>query len=225
MGYLVGQVAVMVLSSLGKLGGLTLNYSSLSAVTSTLVVMGTVMLSALYPSRKAAAMAVPDVTRRWVFPSPDGDHWRFDFPFTVGRAEVAGAYAYLAEVFDSYGEGSAGGFLTDEVRFAEEAGTGGQGPEKAYSIDMMTWLTPYDLGISQRVRMEARPTGQFGIYGVEVHIQRLSGDVASWQRINRGFLNTIRKHFLIWRTLPQEVREEYIRKGEGMEVQNLLARE
>ncbi|MSS73130.1 MAG: FtsX-like permease family protein [Candidatus Latescibacteria bacterium] len=217
MGYLVGQVAVMVLASFGKLGGLTLNYSSLSAVTSTLVVMGTVMLSALYPSRKAAAMAVPDVTRRWVFPPPDGDHWRFDFPFTVGGTEVAGAYAYLTEVFDSYGEGSAGAFLTDEVKFGAEEGGGGRGPEKAYSIEMMTWLAPYDLGISQRVRMEAAPTGQFGIYGVEVHIQRLSGDVASWQRINRGFLNTIRKHFLIWRTLPQEVKDEYIRKGQGTE--------
>jgi hypothetical protein len=218
MGYLVGQVAVMGLSSAGRLGGLALNYSSLSAVTSTLVVMGTVMLSAIYPSRKASQMAVPDVTRRWVFPPPEGDGWRFDFPFTVGGAEVAGAYAYLAEVFDSYGEGSAGAFMTDEVRFrAEEQGpgAGGQGSEKAYAIEMMTWLAPYDLGISQRVRMEAAPTGQFGIYGVQVHIRRLSGDVASWQRINRGFLNTIRRHFLIWRTLSQEVKEEYIRRGQG----------
>ena len=226
MGYLVGQVAVMALSSAGKLGGLTLNYSSLSAVTSTLVVMGTVMLSAIYPSRKASQMAVPDVTRRWVFPPPEGDHWRFDFPFTVGGAEVAGAYAYLAEVFDSYGEGSAGAFMTDGVKFSRGSRvrsheskdfgpvTRDSGPV-TYVVEMMTWLAPYDLGISQRVRMEAAPTGQFDIYGVQVHIQRLSGDVASWQRINRGFLNTIRKHFLIWRTLPQGVKGEYIRKGQG----------
>jgi hypothetical protein len=181
--------------------------------------MGTVMLSALYPSRKAAQMAVPDVTRRWVFPPPDGDDWRFDFPFTVGGVEVAGAWAYLAEAFDSYGEGSAGAFMTDEVRLKAEgqgSGVGGRGSEKVYAIEMMTWLAPYDLGISQRVRMEAGPTGQFGIYGVEVHIRRLSGDVASWQRINRGFLNTIRKHFLIWRTLPQGVKEEYVRKGQDL---------
>jgi len=226
MGYLVGQVAVMALSSAGRLGGLTLNYSSLSAVTSTLVVMGTVMLSAIYPSRKASQMAVPDVTRRWVFPPPEGDHWRFDFPFTVGGAEVAGAYAYLTEVFNSYGEGSAGAFMTDRVKFSHESracpeqSRRVQSPESdpgpwTYGIEMMTWLAPYDLGISQQVRMEAAPTGQFGIYGVQVHIRRLSGDVASWQRINRGFLNTIRKHFLIWRTLPQEVKEEYIRKGQG----------
>lgn len=209
MGYLVGQVVVMILSLAGMLGGLTLNYSSLSAVTSTLVVMATVMLSALYPSRKAAAMAVPDVTRQWVFPPPDGDHWLFDFPFTVAGAEVAGAYVYLAEVFDSYGEGSTGAFMTEGVRFAAQKREG----EPVYAIEMMTWLAPYDLGISQRVRMVAAPTGQFGIYGVEVHIQRLSGDMASWQRINRGFLNTIRKHFLIWRTLPQEMKDGYTRSG------------
>ena len=89
-GYLIGQVLVLGLYEHGLLGGLELNYSSLSAISATLIVMVTVFLSTLYPAKKAADMAVPDVTRKWEFPEPEGDNWVFDFPFTVGGAEVLG---------------------------------------------------------------------------------------------------------------------------------------
>ena len=69
LGYLVGQTTTLLLAHYALLGGMFLNYSSLSAIFSTLVVMVVVVLSTLYPARKAAAMAVPDVTRRWEFPS------------------------------------------------------------------------------------------------------------------------------------------------------------
>ena len=75
------------------------------------------------------------------------------------------------------------------------------------------WLAPYDLGISQGVRMHAIPTGEHGIYRIEVHIHRLSGDVNSWQRVNRRFLNDIRKLFLVWKTMPPETKEDYARQG------------
>ena len=70
------------------------------------------------------------------------------------------------------------------------------------------WL-PYDLGISQQVRLQATPTGEHHIYKIETHIERLSGDVASWQRMNRKFLNVLRKRFLVWRTLSSVIRQEY----------------
>ena len=81
------------------LGGMFLNYSSLSAITSTLIVMATVVLSTLYPARKAASMSVPDVTRRWKFPEPNGDLWTFNFPFTLARNDALGSGAYLHRVF------------------------------------------------------------------------------------------------------------------------------
>ncbi|MFC1806648.1 ABC transporter permease, partial [Planctomycetota bacterium] len=82
-GYLVGQTVAGIGYYTGWLGAITLNYSSLSAIYSSVVVMLTVFVSTLYPAKKASDMAVPDVTRRWEFPPPEGDHWRFDFPFTV----------------------------------------------------------------------------------------------------------------------------------------------
>ena len=210
VGYLLGQVLALVLSSMGKLGGLSLNYSSLSAVWSTAVVMAMVFLSTLYPAKKAADMSVPDVTRRWEFPEPEGDDWKFEFPFTVSGAEVLGLFAYLARVFESYGESSIGEFLTEDVELSAERSSEGD----IYILGSRIWLAPYDLGISQEVELSAVPTGWHGVYRILLHIRRLSGDLASWKRINRRFLNVLRKRFLVWRTVPQDVKERYSKEGE-----------
>ncbi len=215
-GYLIGQVLVLVLftqaQAQGQLLSLELNYSSLSAISSTLIVMATVFLSTLYPAKKAADMAVPDVTRKWEFPEPEGDRWVFDFPFTVGGSEVLGMYTYLTRVFESYGEGSVGDFVADYVRFTSRDMQG----EPQYEINLTCWLAPYDLGISQEVVLLAIPTREYNIYKIEVVINRLSGDVASWKRINRGFLNVLRKRFLVWRTIPPELKHQYADEGKRM---------
>ena len=217
-GYIIGQISHMLMLQYDLMGGLTLNYSSLSAVWATVVVIGTVYLSTLYPARLAASMAVPDVTRQWQFPAPEGDHWSFDFPFTIGGAEVASMYVYLKTVFVAYGEGSVGDFIAREVELSvNESETGA---EPSYEIAMRTWLAPYDLGISQIVRLRAIPTGEHRIYKIETDIERLSGDMVSWQRMNRNFLNVLRKRFLVWRTLPAGIRGEYQERVEaeyGME--------
>jgi len=204
-GYLLGQISYLFIVEYELLSGLTLNYSSLSAVWATVIVIATVYISTLYPARLAASMAVPDVTRHWRFPPPVGDDWRFDFPFTVGGAEVPSMYIYLKTVFDAYGEGSVGDFIARDVELGASENTLGM----AYAVAMKTWLSPYDLGISQDVVLHAIPTGEHNIYKIEIHIRRLSGDVASWQRMNRNFLKVLRKRFLVWRTLPSGIREDY----------------
>ncbi|GAF95513.1 unnamed protein product, partial [marine sediment metagenome] len=37
-----------------------------------------------------------------------------------------------------------------------------------------------------------------------------------WKRLNRRFLDGIRKQFLIWRTVSPEVKKEYEKQGKGM---------
>ncbi len=211
-GYLVGQVVTKILMSTNMLSGISLNYSSLSAVWSTIVVMATVFLSTIYPAKKAAAMSVPDVTRKWVLPEPEGDYWRFDFPFTVGGTEALGMYVYLSKVFDSYGEGSIGDFTTENVKLSAVKYNGAVG----YRISLLTWLAPYDLGVSQVVTFDAIPTGKYNIYRIEVHIHRLSGEVASWKRLNRGFLSSLRKRFLVWRTVSPDMKQQYTAEGKRL---------
>ena len=48
------------------------------------------------------------------------------------------------------------------------------------------------------------------VYEVKLLITRESGDISNWKRVNRRFLNTLRKQFLIWRTLGADEREKYI---------------
>ena len=233
-GYLIGQTVARGITEYQLLAGLTLNYSSLSAVASTAMVMAVVMLSTIYPARKASQMAVPDVNRQWSFPDPDGDDWRFEFPFTISRTETLGLYAYLTRFFESHGKSTLGSFMTDEVVLAggnggasgtelkpdaddDRAAVGGLNESSTYEITMKTWLAPYDTGVSQRVTLHAAPAeDEHDLYAVWVHIYRLSGDVDSWQRLNRRFLNVLRKQFLVWRTVDQEVKKVYADEGREM---------
>ena len=103
--------------------------------------------------------------------------------------------------------------MTEGVDFHLEKG----GEVPVYSLDLMVWLAPYDLGVSQRVVLRTLPTEDIpGIYRIEMQLQRVSGDVASWKRLNTSFLGVLRKRFLVWRTIPAEVRAEYLLAGERL---------
>jgi hypothetical protein len=171
--------------------------------------MAVVMLSTIYPARKASQMAVPDVTRRWKLPPPEGDQWNFDFPFTVSGHEVLGLCVFLIGYFDSYSEESIGTFYTDGANLRRfETGDG-----EGYLIDMNIWLAPFDLGVSQNVVFHATPESEHHIYTVTLQIKRLSGEDASWRRVNQRFMNVIRKQFLIWRTVDAEAKDKYREQG------------
>jgi hypothetical protein len=211
-GYLMGQGVAKIMLWQGWLSGVTLNYSALSAVSSSILVMAVVILSTLYPARQASLMAVPDVTRRWKLPDPDGDEWRFEFPFTVGGEDVFGLSVFLVDYLNSHSGEAMGTFYTNGAHLGAISSEKGEG----YSIDTSIWLAPYDLGVSQNVRFEATPTGEFEMYTLSLIILRLSGDAASWRRVNHGFINTLRKQFLIWRTVEPQDRENYREKGRRM---------
>jgi len=52
------------------------------------------------------------------------------------------------------------------------------------------------------------------IYQITLDIRRLSGEDASWKRVNQRFMNVIRKQFLIWRTVESDAKESYQKQGE-----------
>ena len=205
-GYLLGQFTSKILVWTGWLPDLYLNFSSVSAVMTTLVVVAVVLLSTMYPARKAAEVATPAIDRTWKVPDPDGDHWTIPLPFAVTGEQAAGLNSFLNEWFAAYEEYSIGDFVTQNVaseEFEHENGT-------AYRVKCMCWLAPFDLGVSQRVAIETTPTSTHGVFDIRLHIDRESGDISNWKRVNRRFLNTLRKQFLIWRTLKQAEREKYL---------------
>jgi len=216
-GYLVGQVTAKVLGVLAAhgyqgLNALYLNFSSLSAVLTTIVVAAVVLLSTLYPARKASEVATPAIERTWRVPEPDGDTWHITMPFAVTGVQAAGLNGFLSEWFEAYEEYSIGDFVTQDV--ATEDGVDFE-HGKGYRIRLKAWLAPFDLGVSQRVMLETVPTTMEDVFELVLTITRESGDVSNWKRINRRFLNTLRKQFLIWRTLRAEERERYLASQES----------
>lgn len=208
-GYLIGQALSKIISVYHVLPGLTLNFSSTSAEISIGVVIAVVLLSTIFPARKASQVATPSLDAAWKVPEPDGDTWTIMLPFAVTGSQVRGINAFLTEWFKSYEEQSVGDFLTQGVAsstFETDLGT-------AFRLSGRVWLAPFDLGVSEDFTLNTKPTELEGVFEVELVIVRVSGDVSNWKRINRRFLNVTRKQFLIWRTLTAEERERYLDEG------------
>jgi hypothetical protein len=205
-GYILGQLVSYVLASTGWLKGLSLNFSSVAAVGATLIVVAVVMLSTLWPAKKASEVATPSTSRSWNIPDPEGDFWKIRLPFAVTGDQARGVNGYLTEWFKSYEGYSVGDFITEGIgaeTFENEYGT-------AYRIGCKAWLAPFDLGVSQQINLETTPTDLEDVYDIHLNLTRVSGDVSNWKRVNRRFLNTLRKQFLIWRTLSAAEREKYL---------------
>lgn len=218
-GYLLGQGASKLISALGLLSGLYLNFSSISAVLSTLVVVVVVLLSTLYPARKASEVATPAIARSWRVPDPVGDVWKITLPFAVTGDQARGVSGFIAEWFQAYEEYSVGDFVTQDVRRSTFDGELGMG----HRVECKTWLAPFDLGVSQIVSLDTVPTSMEEVYELNLTIHRESGDVSNWKRVNRRFLNTLRKQFLIWRTLRAEDRDRYLTTSEAVAAESGVA--
>jgi hypothetical protein len=213
LGYLLGQMTAWTLVQTGWLAGLTLNYSARSTVYATMIVMFVVLASTMYPAIKAGRMAVPDIERKWRLPEPEGDEWHFDLPFTVLGEEALGLNIFMRDYFEAHADESASDFYADDVSFRREKPEGAEDEE--YACEMMVWLAPYDLGVSQRVSLQTTPVGgeEEELFRIHLVVYRESGEIASWKRVNRRYLNLIRKQLLIWRTFNVELRGEFHARG------------
>jgi len=165
-----------------------------------------VLLSTLYPARKASEVATPAIERSWHLPEPTGDKWEIPLPFAVTGEQATALTRFMVEWFEAYEEYSIGDFVTQDVSSREEASEYGT----SYVIQLMVWVAPFDLGVSQQVQLRTIPTDMEDVFEIWLHLERVSGDVSSWRRVNRRFLNTLRKQFLIWRTLRAEERDRYL---------------
>ena len=212
LGYILGQGLGKALIAFDLLQGMNLNYSSMSAIFSSLIVMAVVLLSTIYPARVAARSAVPDTVRRWVPPDPEGDRWEMEFPFMISEGEVTGICGFLAGYFSAYSEESIGDFYAEKVRIVKVDGD--QGIE--YAVQLLIWLAPFDMGVSQFLQLEFLPATVKSVYTVEIYIQRISGQDTFWQRVNNRFINGLRKEFLLWHTMAENAKTHHREFAEEM---------
>ncbi len=209
-GYVTGQTVsrLVNLVDVPVLSQLQLNYSSLAGVGACLLVMAMVMLSSVYPARKASELGVPDIERRWKLPPTKDARLIIQLPFTVSTKEAPGLVAFLKEYLDSHVDVSVGNFYVENVK-AGPSVVEGQGT----GVTAQFWLTPFDLGVSQYTTFTFRLMEEMHVCSVEVAIERLSGDASSWRRANSHFMTDMRGQFLIWRNLTPQARADYVARG------------
>ncbi len=212
VGYLLGQVLAKIIHATGISAGIELNYSSMSAVGVTVIVVIVVLLSTLYPSRKASEIASPGIARKWELPEPDGDSMVVVLPFTVTGRDAYGVAEFLQEYFAEYVGYAGGEFLAENVRLEKLGASVADG----VGTSMRMWLAPYDLGVSQDFQLGCVPTEDEDIFAIEIRLTRLAGDISSWKKTNSLFLSSIRKQFLIWRTVPQGEKVSYADRAEEL---------
>jgi hypothetical protein len=171
-----------------------------------------VLCSTLYPARKAAEMATPDIERRWRLPTPDGHRMTFRLPFMLTGRDGIACNIFLKEYFDAYIDFPGGDFYTDGSTLSRP-GDGGPGLRLALTV----WLAPYDLGVSQHLELSTVPDEDDPhVNLVDIVIDRISGDDNGWRRTNWLFVNILRQQFLIWRTVSPAQKAIYAEQGEAL---------
>ncbi|CAN5485401.1 hypothetical protein BH11ARM2_BH11ARM2_07820 [soil metagenome] len=216
IGYYCAQGVAKIIVTTGALPGLILNFSSTSAVMSAVLVMGVVILSTIYPARKASQIAAPAMNEEAFHTEPEGDIWKIPLPFSISEKEAAPIVAFLGEWLKAYEGYTIGEFVTKDARTGL-TGTGERG-KPCYAVEASLWLAPYDLGISQTLRLDATPGQVPGIYLLDLTLGRLAGDPENWPVVNQRFLAALRRQFLTWRTLPSAARAKYADKAEHFAV-------
>jgi hypothetical protein len=204
-GYLLAQGSTKILSLLASHGLVRvpeMNYSSANAITTILIVMATVLVSAIYPAIKASRSANPGILRTWRLPPPKGDVFDIVFPFTVSEYDITGVVSFLKEHFDNFGDTGLGVFMARNARLVR--GQGG-----ALGLDAELALAPFDLGVTEAFELRSAPSEIQGIDLVQIRIARKSGQPKDWKRLNKVLLDNLRRQFLIWRALPHETMESY----------------
>ncbi len=204
-GYLFAQGIMKILTGLAAYGLVTvpeINYSSTNAIVTILIVMVTVLISAIYPAIKASKSANPGLLRSWRPPPPKGDVYDIVFPFTVSEYDLTGVVSFLKEHFENFSDTGLGAFMardTEMVRY----------DDGALGLKAYLALAPFDLGVTQSFSLRSTPSEIKGIDEVQIQLKRLSGQPGDWVRLNRNLFDDLRTQFLLWRSIPKDVMEQY----------------
>jgi hypothetical protein len=225
LGYLLAQGTSRIFAGTALWAGITVNYSSLAGVAAMLLVFLVVLVSVIYPSRVAAEIAIPDVNRSWTMPEATDNLLEVALPVLVKTREFRGLGGYMLTYFQAHREVSHGLFSTGDIdllyqcdliqagRHIEEAcQTGSCEGLTCLHFRSLVWLAPFDFGIMQAVDTEFAPSlSDHGYLEIKVRLERRAGEANAWRRINKAFINQLRKQLLVWRSLNEEAHAEYER--------------
>ncbi|MEM7627669.1 MAG: FtsX-like permease family protein [Planctomycetota bacterium] len=208
-GQLLAQVVALGaswMSAWGWIEPVSINFASTQALFAIGVVMATVLISAIYPAVRASRSANPGLARAWTMPGPEpaprDNELKMIFPFTVSAYDLTGVVAFLAEHFRQHADAGLGAFAASDVGIDRD-------DRDRVRLSAEVALSPFDLGVTQRLTLTGVASDIAGVDEVEVHLHRRSGTKGDWVRANRVFVKRLRRQFLLWRTLPTASTERY----------------
>jgi len=203
VGTIVGYLlSLLAMNLFGPRLGISLDYSSMTVLLVVAVSMVTVMASSLYPALTAARLVTPSLERTWS-PStkPKGERWEIPLPFTVSSDEEANQLiGFLREFLKSHEVPDAEVFSArshrdEQIKDEERIMT-------SLHIDMN--LAPYDMGVSQSVSLSLTRKLDQKVWNAIIVARKTSGLAEDWERLALRFIDTVRKQFLLWKSMPEE---------------------
>jgi len=223
LGYILAQTSASIFSGTSLWSGITVNYSSLAGVAAMVLVILVVLVSVIYPSRVAAEIAIPDVNRAWKLPKSDGNTMEIMLPVQLKYKEYKGVGGYIFKYLEEHQNVSHGLFSTGDIRIASICPILHGSDERAHectddscctslclNFKAKVWLAPFDFGITQNVDVQFCPAPDDPEFlGIKVNLVREAGEANAWRRINKAFLNQMRKQLLMWRSLEKEAQDGY----------------
>jgi hypothetical protein len=208
LGYLLSQGVGRVLTELGLTYGLNMTFTSLSTIYASLAIAAAVFASTWFPARSAMDIAAPAEESGWRLPEPDGDRLAFDLPFTFQRHGRIAVLSFFARFFAAHGEGSSGSFFAGAPELAVDSNTDPENGGLVPAMSVSVWLKPFDLAVSQEVRLRAPYDRETGEFKARLELERVSGTREAWLRLNAGFVRDLRRHFLHWRAVTEPEQRE-----------------
>lgn len=189
------------------------NYASSSVLNVLGLLIFTMILSSIYPLHIAARMVTPSLRRKWrIETKPFGNIWRIPLPFVFTREEAIGVLEFIKEYFLSYTEPIPGSpFAVEKCLIKEEKIK----ETRIRVLSSIMHVAPYPLGIKQKT--EIHMIEKENRWYTTIIIERISGRMEDWVRVNEKLIDVIRKQFLIWRGLKPMERKEYIDRARVVE--------
>jgi hypothetical protein len=204
-GYIAGQGTATVLTHLGWMQGVTLNYSGTAVIKTMLLVQGVVVLSAIVPAIVAGRIAAPSTEMDWKVPQPVDGVIRDTLPFTVNAAAAPGLVAFIHDYLEAHRDGVLGGFDVDEVRLLP------RGDGYVAGLETRLWLAPFDMGVRQQMRLTVEAPVD-NVCAIAVEIRHETGTPKVWWRLNKPFFYELRRQLLGWRKVPPGRVQEYVER-------------
>ena len=132
-----------------------------------------VISSSVVPAYRAARVASPSERVSWVLPTPVAPgRLRFELPFSYRGLDIVATAAFLTRWFDSHGEDASGPFMAESPQVKVDWSSEHR-DTPVFRVYTTVWPRPYDLGVSQNVRLSIEPSAEPSIYMIKVGIDLL----------------------------------------------------